>query len=222
MPPQRLNEAGPSRKIKPSSRQCMDEQIGYPSELSPELLLTQPWPEPEINNEPITPLPPKRGRRAVHRNVLVVQQIHDAIATAINSQDNAIALFDQLTTYSTDHMIVLAKANITRNKQLAVVYDLYAHYYIGYGLDLKMDQELLKTEVPPTWSTIGHQYQLTKRQVKLARRVYQLFRLWPDAIGRIKGVTLKDIEKINDEEYQSTVLKLVTDKLIDYANYVIV
>ena len=204
MPVQRQATPGPSRY-----NPYHDASIGYPGKLSPGLLLAQPW--PELVPEPQQAAPRRRGRPPINRanRPNRAEKVYQSIITVIYDQSRAPEIFHHLEDNSNSDMMAKAVANTILIKEYATMQEFRAYYTIGYRLDVALENEPINQNPFPSWTTIRVQYNLSRRQIAIGRRIYQLFRLWPDALERIKGLQIVDIEKLTDEEYQINVIRLV-------------
>ena len=52
---------------------------------------------------------------------------------------------------------------------------------------------------------------LSAHQVKVARRVYEMFKLWPGAISHLKNLTIRDIAQMSNEQSQALTLRLIME-----------
>jgi hypothetical protein len=207
MPIYRQATPGPSRNAHPYAR---EEAIGYPRHLSPQAMILQAWPDQD--QEPEEPARIQRRGRPSRNNATReqrTQKVYRQIREAIHDQYVIPEIYHDLERHNNPDMMMRAVANITIAKETAIIQEFRAYYTIGYGLDIALENQSPSDETFPTWTEIGVQYSLTSRQIKIGRRIYQLFRLWPDALDRIRGIQVIDIEKMTDEEYQGNVLRLI-------------
>ena len=61
------------------------------------------------------------------------------------------------------------------------------------------------------WMDLGRQYNLNKKTITIARRTYDLFKLWPKALQYIKELSPGDIYKLDANQTSSLFLRLVLE-----------
>src|SRR4051812_45246900 len=80
-------------------------------------------------------------------------------------------------------------------------------FTIGYGLDIKMENELPYGHI--SWSDIRERLQVNKRHIRLGHRIFQLFQYWPEAIYHLNNIHVSDIDKLTDKKTQVLTLQLM-------------
>ena len=61
------------------------------------------------------------------------------------------------------------------------------------------------------WMNLGQQYNLNERTITIARRTYNLFKLWPKALRHIEKLSPGDIYKLDANQTLSLFLRLVLE-----------
>src|SRR3954452_23924649 len=181
------------------------------------LLLTQPYqPGPSrlagLENELLIPIPEltlRRGRRTAlttpQKNAQL-EKVFKNIQTAIldsTYECEPTRIIDDIHNEHFGNMIEYATLNIEISRILQVQEEFRAYYYIGHGLNIAIGQEIMhQAEQHDTWTTIGKRMKLSAHQVKVARRVYEMFKLWPRAISHLKNLMIRDIAQMSNEQSQ--------------------
>jgi hypothetical protein len=110
-------------------------------------------------------------------------------------------------------MITCAADNLINMNRMVAVQEVKTLFILGYGLDIKMENELPHGYI--SWTDIGERLHLTARHIKLGRRVYQMFKLWLDAVDHLNQVSMADIDNLTEEETQVLILRLIMSQPTD-------
>lgn len=216
MPIIRQATPGPSRRNNP----YYDTYIGYPSHLSPrnEPQLLQPYPDQQVPENP--PPPPRRKGRPPIRRVNRTEKIeitYQHIMQAIEQKHLEPAKLHQgLEDHNNEEMIILAADNLIQMARMTAIQEIKNLYLLGYGLDIKIENELPFGFI--SWTDIGRRLQIKDRHIRLGRRIYQMFRLWPEAMDQLNQVTISDLEYLTNEEAQLLTLRLIMAQPADQEN----
>ena len=200
MPVQRIHTPGPNR-MEPY--------------MSP-LLLDQVAPERPISPENPPPRRRTRGRPAGRRadRTQKIEELYQHISEAIEAKHlTPPSLHKHLSNHDNETMIVMAAENLNIMQQMAMIQEVRNLFTVGYGLDIKMENELPYGHI--SWSDIGERLQVNKRHIRLGQRIFQLFRYWPEAIYHLNNVHVSNIDKLTDEETQVLTLRLMMSQPTD-------
>ena len=212
------------------------DPIGYPTHLEQPLLLTQPYtPDNPVDQEvpeldlPIPEPPRRRGRPAriqipldnddgplvdlaENKRYNKVYRATRATILKINGESSPITLFKDLDDEHYVNQIDFTQCNVRTSRIIQARETICHNFDIGKALDQAIEQEFqYYPDLYNSWTIIGRTYQLTPHQVKLARRSYELFKLWPEAIDFITDMTVTDLGRLTTEECQALTLRLIME-----------
>lgn len=125
-------------------------------------------------------------------------------------------LHQGLEDHNNEEMIILAADNLIQMARMTAIQEIKNLYLLGYGLDIKIENELPFGFI--SWTDIGRRLQIKDRHIRLGRRIYQMFRLWPEAMDQLNQVTISDLEYLTNEEAQLLTLRLIMAQPADQEN----
>ena len=165
------------------------------------------------DDEPLVNLPVNR------RYDIVYQGVRRAVINATDNEHLPLDFYQDIEDEHYQDTIDYARRNIGAVQQIGAHKELTNYYRMGEALNRAFDNAIMVyPDLYTSWSTIGRENNLTVHQIKTARRTWELFRCWPEAIEYSpKSLTVRAIGRLSNEECQVICLRLLIE-LLDIHN----